>query len=186
MLTSGEDVQRVREAMNRSGMVASALVGGIDTPGAVLDARQICSAGLDFAYFGAESFVSDLGGVRTPNNHEVAVARSIVTMAAAAAGIGAVDQMVTDVNDSARFSREALEARSMGFGGKLCLHPSRVTLANAVFDPTEEAASLARGVDASADAHRPGGTAALPGDQMSDVPEASRVRRMWALLGGRR
>ncbi|MFW2383297.1 MAG: HpcH/HpaI aldolase/citrate lyase family protein [Acidimicrobiales bacterium] len=187
MLTSANEVQYLREVMGRSGLGAATLVGGIETAAAVLDAREICGAGLDFVYFGAEDFIADLGGVRSASNHECAVARSMVVMAAASARIGAIDQVVTEIDDSARFAREATEARNMGFSGKLCIHPSQVPVANAAFDPTEAELSWAQGVlEAASDAAQEGRGAVKYQGQMIDAPAVSRARQLLARFGGRK
>jgi len=46
--------------------------------------------------------------------------------------------VVSDFKDEKRFIEEATEARSLGFTGKLCIHPDQVSLANKAFQPTEE------------------------------------------------
>lgn len=187
MLRSASEVRHVRDAMGRSGLGAATLVGGIETAGSVLDGREICGAGLDFVYFGAEDFITDLGGVRTASNHECAVARSMVVMAAASAGIGAIDQVVPDITDSARFAREATEARNLGFRGKLCIHPSQVPLANTAFDPSEDELSWAQGVvEAASDAAQEGHGAVKYEGQMIDAPVVSRARQLLARFGGRK
>lgn len=186
-LTGGEDVRRVREAISGSGMASTTLVGGIGTAVGVLDAPDICSAGLDYVYFDAEDFATDLGGLRTADNHECAVARSMVRIAAAAAGIGAIDHVVADVEDLDRFRREAVEARNMGFCGKLCVHPSQVALANSAFGPTEEEAIWAQGVvDAASDAAREGHGAVVHDGNAIDASVVLRARMLLARFGGKR
>ena len=71
--------------------------------------NEIAQAGVLAVYFGAEDFIADMGGERTRGGHEVAYARSRVVLAARAAGVLALDQVVVDIRDGGRFSAEAKE-----------------------------------------------------------------------------
>ena len=88
--------------------------------------------------FGAEDFISDIGGRRTPEGREVLYARSRVVLAAKAAGLAALDQVVIDIRDDERFRRDAVEGRSLGYTGKMCLLPRQVALANEIFTPDRD------------------------------------------------
>ena len=114
------------------------VMAGFETVRGVADARMLLDHPVvDLAYFGAEDFIADLGGRRTTSNHEVSTARSLVSMAARLAGVAVVDQIVADHRDAERFVAESSEARDMGYGGKLCIHPGQVELANVAFLPTK-------------------------------------------------
>jgi len=149
-LETDREVQDVRRAMSNRGLRTQKLCAGIESVAGVHRAVEVCGAGADMAYFGAEDFITDLGGVRTAGNTEVLYARSRVAIAARLAGIPALDQVVVDYQDGAAFEREAREARSLGYQGKLCIHPSQVALANAAFTPSEDEVDWARGVVAAA------------------------------------
>ena len=138
-------------------------------------------AGVDVAYFGAEDFVADMGGVRTAGNGEVAYARAEVALAARLAGVALLDMVVTDFGDDERFSREAAEARALGYGGKLCIHPAQVPLANAAFVPSAGEVDRARRLLAAYDAAVAEGHAAIAFEgQMVDEPLARRARALVA------
>jgi citrate lyase subunit beta/citryl-CoA lyase len=117
------------------------VVAGLETVLGVADARELLRApALDVvaaAYFGAEDFIADLGGVRTPDNAEVSHPRASVAIAARLAGIPALDMVTIDFGDDDRFRRESAEARALGYAGKLCIHPRQVELANEAFLPSE-------------------------------------------------
>ena len=115
-----------------------------------------------------------MGGVRTEGNAVVLYARSHVALAARLAEIPALDQVVVDYNDGQRFDREAATARSLGYTGKLCIHPSQVGLANAAFTPTATEVDWARGVLAAAEADGTG-VIAYEG-RMVDAPILTRAR----------
>jgi citrate lyase subunit beta / citryl-CoA lyase len=95
-------------------------------------------------YFGAEDYIADLGGERTPSNAEVHHARAAVAVGARLSGVVALDMITLALVDHERFGREAAEARALGYGGKLCIHPSQVALANAGFTPADEDVQRAR------------------------------------------
>jgi citrate lyase subunit beta/citryl-CoA lyase len=105
--------------------------------GEALRGRSVV-AGLETVRGGAEDYVADLGGIRTDGNDEVAYPRSYVAMAARMAGVPALDMVTVDFGHDDRFVGESLQARALGYAGKLCIHPAQVKLANEAFRPSAE------------------------------------------------
>jgi len=176
---SADDVMAVRVALDDRGWGSVALVAGIETALGVADARTVLAAGVEAAYFGAEDFVADMGGVRTNTNGEVATARAQFAVAARLAGVIALDMVVVDLADHDRFVAEAGEARALGYGGKLCIHPGQVPLANAAFVPSAEEIDRARRLLVAYDASVAEGVAAIAFEgQMVDAPLARRARQV--------
>jgi citrate lyase subunit beta/citryl-CoA lyase len=126
------------------------VVGGLETALGIADARPLCAAGPDAVYFGAEDFALDLGGRRTPGGQEVLFARSQVVLAAALAGVTALDQAVVAVRDLEAFRRDAEAGRDLGFDGKICLHPDQVALGAEIYTPSAEEIAHAEAVIAAA------------------------------------
>lgn len=156
------------------------VVAGIETALGVADARTVLAhARVDAAYFGAEDLIADMGGVRTESNAEVAYARSHVALAGRLAEIALYDQVTTRFDDDARFSREATEARNLGYVGKMCIHPRQVALANAAFSPSPAEVARARRLVAAYAHGVARGLAAIDfeGD-MVDEPLATQARRL--------
>ncbi len=175
-LETDRQVEEVREALVRR-RFGGQLCGGIESVAGVHRAVEISGAGVDLVYFGAEDYIADLGGVRTTSNTEVLYARSQVGIAARLAGIDALDQIVADYGDTERFSAEAAVARSLGFAGKLCIHPNQVALANAAFTSTAEEVEWARGVIAAAEAGEAEGSGVVSYEgTMVDAPIIRRAR----------
>jgi citrate lyase subunit beta/citryl-CoA lyase len=84
--------------------------------------------------------------------------------------------VTTALDDAARIEQEARRARSLGFGGKLCIHPKQVAIVNAAFSPTAEQIAWARRVvDAAAGA---AGAAVAVDGKMVDAPVLARARRL--------
>jgi citrate lyase subunit beta / citryl-CoA lyase len=159
------------------------VVAGIETVRGVADARHVLGPPVVACYFGAEDYVADLGGVRTPDNAEVAHARAYVAMAARLAGVPALDMVTLDFGDDERFRSEAHQARALGYAGKLCIHPAQVDLANQAFRPTDEEVDWARRLLGAFD-DAGGMTIAFEG-QMVDEVVAARARAIQAAAGDR-
>jgi len=163
------------------------ILAGIESVRGVTRAADIFAAypEIGSAYFGAEDFISDIGGVRTRGSAEVQFARASVLAHAKAVGLMAIDQPVADVRDDALFRSDAEAARAMGYDGKVCLLPRQVEIANDVFTPSaDDLAYAERLLAASAEAAARGiGTIDFEG-KMVDGPLIKRAQRIVALGGG--
>jgi citrate lyase subunit beta/citryl-CoA lyase len=172
-LASADQVDHVAAALDGRPIVA-----GIETVRGVTDARDVLRPPVIACYFGAEDYIADLGGVRTPENHEVSVPRALVAMAARLAGIPALDMVTLDFGDDDRFVAEARDARALGYAGKLCIHPAQVGLAATAFQPTAEELDWGRRLLAAFDAAG-GSTIAFEGLMVDEVV-AARARALVA------
>jgi citrate lyase subunit beta / citryl-CoA lyase len=157
-----------------------AVVAGLETVRGVADAREVLAPPVAACYFGAEDYIADLGGVRTPGSAEVAWARAFVAVAARLAGVPALDMVTIDFHDDDRFTAEAREARALGYAGKMCIHPAQVPLARAAFQPTPDEVDAARRLLAAFEAAG-GETIAFEG-QMVDEVVAARARAVLAAV----
>ena len=155
-----------------------AVVAGLETVRGVADARTVLAPPVAACYFGAEDYIADLGGVRTPGNAEVAWARAFVAVAARLAGIPALDMVTIDFRDDDRFTAEARDARALGYAGKMCIHPAQVPLARDAFRPSADEVDTARRLLDAFDAAG-GDTIAFEG-QMVDEVVAARARAVLA------
>lgn len=176
------ELDDIADRLDAVGLRSLGVVVGVETALGVADARQLLAhPRVVGAYFGAEDFVTDLGGRRTTSNVEVAHARGALVIAARLAGVPIVDQVVTDFADDERFLAEASDARSMGYAGKLCIHPNQVALANAAFSPSAAEVERARRLVAAHDEGTAAGLGAIAFDgQMIDEPLAARARAVLA------
>jgi len=187
-----EDVADVEHAVEaaekRFGRPAGSvrLIAAIESARGILSAREIAgaSARLVAIAIGAEDFVTDLQTTRSPDGIELLAARSLLVMAARAAGIMAIDTVFSNIDDQEGFLREARLAKQLGFDGKSVIHPAQIALIHSVYAPTaEERASARRVVEAAADAEAKGsGVVALDG-KMIDKPIVERARRVLARAG---
>ena len=159
------ELAQVHEALAAHGRPGALIMAGIETGLGVADARALLAGGLHGAYFGAEDYIADLGGRRSPGGLEVLYARSQVSLAAHLAGVPAVDQAVTGLADDGPFLADARGGADLGYQGKICIHPRQVELAHQVFTPTAEEVAHARAVLAAGDA----GVAVVDGHMIDDV-----------------
>lgn len=79
-----------------------------------------------------------------------------------------MDSVTTAINDSERLRADTLYARRLGFGGKLCVHPSQIDPVNHCFSPSAEEVAWARRILAAA-AVAQGAAVAVDGE-MVDLP----------------
>lgn len=143
------------EAAERANGVAQpiGLLVNIETPRALAAATSIAAAhprvaGLQLGL--GDLFESD--GIDRADPRNVHAAMFALRMAAAQAGVFAMDGAFVALDDDAGFREEARMARRLGFVGKSCIHPRQVGLANLVFTPSEAELAAARRIVAAAQA----------------------------------
>jgi citrate lyase subunit beta / citryl-CoA lyase len=176
-----DDVELVVDALAEHDLEGLSIVAGIESARGVAGVEDIVRAPMGAAYFGAEDFAADMGGVRTDLGTEVLYARSRVALAARVAGVHAIDQIVARFDDVEHFMEDARAGRAIGFGGKLCIHPAQVSLANEVFSPSAAEVDHARRLLAAHAAAAEDGHAVVVFDgQMVDEPMVRRARDLLA------
>ncbi len=107
------------------------------------------------------------------------LARSLCLLAAAAAGVPAIDGVHAELRDREGLARELARARRDGFSGKLAIHPDQVDLINTAFTPTDTEIARARRVVAAFAAAPDVGVTSLDG-QMIDRPHLVQAERLLA------
>ena len=179
-LESTVEVDQAQEALLKADRDHIRLLAGIETAAGVARAAEVLEhPRVDLAYFGAEDFITDMGGVRTDEGLEVLYARSRVALAARLAGVPILDQVVTAFSDDERYLADAAQGRSIGYSGKLCIHPAQVPLANQCFSPSPEERKRARALLATWDEAQARGEASVAFEgQMVDEPLARRARAL--------
>lgn len=154
----------------------------IETAKGIAKCYEICEASprLTGAIFGAEDYATDMGVERTAEGSEILFARTQIAIACRAAGIEAIDTPDPDYTDEDHLRREMRLAKSLGYRGKLCIHPFQVQLANEIFRPGEtEIADARLIVEAFERDGLAKGRAAIPlGGKMVDTPIYWRAKRL--------
>jgi citrate lyase subunit beta/citryl-CoA lyase len=128
---------------------------------------------VDRLAFGSIDFAGDVNAHET--RHSLLLARLTLVLASRVAEKPApIDGVTTTFSDVAVVAEEALYSRSLGFGGKLCIHPAQLAPVSAAFDPTPEELSWARGIVRAAESSEGGAIAAR--GRMIDKPVLDRAR----------
>jgi citrate lyase subunit beta/citryl-CoA lyase len=135
--------------------------------------------------FGVADYSLDLGLQPGPGEPELAYIRARLVHCSRAAGLEPpLDSVVVEVRDPVRFRDSASRARALGMGGKLCIHPDQVPVANEVFSPTPAELERARAIVAAFDAATGRGEAAITvGGEFVDAPVVERARRLLTRAG---
>ena len=152
-----------------------ALVPQVETAAGLVRAVELASSpGVARLAFGHLDFAFDVDAA--PDGGTIDHARSALVVASRAAGVaGPVDSVTTDLDDAEATRRDAARARSLGFTGKLCIHPRQVGSVNEAMSPTDDEVLWAERVLAAGTS----GAARVDG-QMVDAPVVARAERIRA------
>ncbi len=151
-----------------------------ETPRGVENAGELARhPAVDALMWGAEDLIAGIGGRSSRFDdgryRDVArYARSRVLIAAAAAGVEAVDAVHLDIADTAGLEDEARDAAASGFTATACIHPSQVDVIRRAYEPSAEDLEWAAAVLAEAD--RQPGVFRFRG-RMVDEPVLRQARR---------
>ena len=162
-----------------AGLPGTPILPLIETALGVVQAVAICGAeAVVRPAFGNVDLAAQLG-VDHASHEALRHARSAVVLAAAATGRAApVDGVTTALEDASILDADLEHAKSLGFTGKLCLHPRQVPVSNRALSPTgAEIAWAHRMLSRSAD-----GVTVVDG-QMVDRPVLRRAQAILARAG---
>jgi citrate lyase subunit beta / citryl-CoA lyase len=127
---------------------------------------------------GLEDYTADIGTQRTNEGRESIFARQMLVNAAKAAGIQAIDTVFSDVSDMEALRQSVIEAKSLGFEGKGCIHPRQIQVVHKAFAPTvEEIEKAKKIVLAFEEAEKKGLGVVSLGSKMIDPPVVKRAQR---------
>ena len=127
---------------------------------------------------GLEDYTADIGTQRTNEGKESFFARSMIVNAAKAAGIQPIDTVFSDVNDMEGLRASVVEAKSLGFEGKGCIHPRQIPVVHEAFAPTSEEIDKAKKIVlAFEEAEKKGLGVVSLGSKMIDAPVVKRARK---------
>ncbi|WP_410582182.1 HpcH/HpaI aldolase/citrate lyase family protein [Amycolatopsis sp. lyj-108] len=145
----------------------------VETAAGIANALAVCAAdAVVRPAFGSVDLAAQLG-VDHRSHEALRYARSALVIAAAAAGRAApIDGVTTALDDEATLIADLDHAKTLGFTGKLCVHPRQVAAANRGLAPSESELEWARDVVA----HAGDGSVAVAGGQMVDKPVEARAR----------
>jgi len=170
-----EDAERTNGVDRPIGLLVN-----IETPRALADAARI--AGAHPRVVGLQLGLGDLfepHGIDRTDPRNIHAAMFALRMAAAQAGVFAMDGAFAAFDDDSGYTTEARMARRLGFVGKSCVHPRQVPLANAAFAASEEELAAARRIVEAATKTQSRGAFAIDG-RMIDLPFLKRAEALLA------
>ena len=137
--------------------------------------------------WGGEDLMADLGALAkgpSPGVYDdtFKLARTINLMASVAAGVTAYDTVFPDIKNIEGLRAESIDARRMGYGGKIAIHPDQVAIIHEVFTPSAAEVDWARKVVATFENNPGAGVLTLDG-KMLDKPHLVLARRLLARAG---
>ncbi len=137
--------------------------------------------------WGGEDLMADLGALAkgpAPGVYDdtFKLARTMNLMAAVAAGVTAYDTVYPDIRNIEGLRAEANDARRMGYGGKIAIHPDQVAVIHEVFTPSASEVDWAKRVIATFESNPGSGVLTLDG-KMLDRPHLVLARRLLARAG---
>ena len=119
----------------------------IEPPRGILNAAAIAEAGrtagsqLDCFVVGLNDLRKETGVLPQPGRPYLVPWLMQVILAVSAYGLEAIDSVFNDFKNAGEFEAECGQGRSMGFSGKMLIHPNQIEAANLHFGP--DAAAIA-------------------------------------------
>ncbi len=157
------------------------MFAAIESAKGALNAQAIALASPRLAgiAIGAEDYVTDLKTTRSPGGIELLFGRSMVLLAARAAGIAAVDTVYSDANDEEGFREEVKLIKQLGFDGKSVVNPRQIPIVHDVYTPTEKEIEKALAVVAAIGEAKAKGSGVISlNGKMIDKPIVERAERV--------
>ena len=150
----------------------------VETARGLADARAMARMhGVKRLVFGSVDYCTDIGCKHT--REALLAARNELVIASRLANlIAPVDGVTTAIDDQDLIAEDARYAQSLGFTGKLCIHPKQVSSIFAGLRPTSDEVSWAQRVLAAGE----GGAIAVDG-ALVDEPVRIRARTILKLAG---
>lgn len=186
-VSAAEDIVELSAALSQSERQAEIPAGQIDILALIESARGLIHAPAIAAadprmaglLFGAEDFALD---THADAADDFLFARSALVIAAASAGIQAIDRAHLEMDDAAGLSASTGRSRRLGFTGKLLIHPRQITPVHDAFCPSADELAYAQRVLAAFD--EDSGSIVVDG-RMVDLPVVERARQTLALYNRR-
>jgi citrate lyase subunit beta/citryl-CoA lyase/(S)-citramalyl-CoA lyase len=139
MLPKVEDAGDIQLARSILGAHQVQLIGQLESPRAVFEARSIAKAGkgancLQALMFGGFDYA--VAARVKPGAAGWAWARGMIAAAAAEVEVGAIDAPSLEIKDAAVVESETMDVIELGFTGKSAIHPAQVDVIQHAYLPT--------------------------------------------------
>nr|MDP2190535.1 CoA ester lyase [Rhodoferax sp.] len=158
------------------------IIALLETVGGYIGVRQMAAVrGLERIAFGSVDFAAE-SGIVDEGEAMTAIRTQIVLESCHAGLVAPIDGVSVNFSDADQMRADGLRSRQLGYGGKLCIHPSQVAAVNAAFLPSPEEVEWAHRVLAAFEAS--GGAATAVDGKMIDKPVVDRARHIIAVVDG--
>src|SRR5690606_25942217 len=146
----------------------------IETGAGLAAMPQIAGSGtrVKRVVFGAADFTLDMNLDWTRDEAELAHARAQIVLASRVAGLEPpIDTVWARLQDSEGLRASVRTSRTMGFQGRMCIHPDQISIVHEVFTPSEAEHAQARKIVAAFEEAERQGLASIRVDgQFVDYP----------------
>ncbi len=160
------------------------IVATIETALGVYNAYNIASASdrMLAIGLGAEDFRTDMRMSRSEDGSEIYFARNMISLAAHAAGIKAIDYVYSNFKNEEGFVADVKLGKSLGYSGKSVIHPNQILLVHGVYEPNEKEIEHSKKVLAAYETamQNASGVISLDG-KMIDMPIVTRAKAIISL-----
>jgi citrate lyase subunit beta/citryl-CoA lyase len=161
------------------------VIGLVETALGVENAFRIASTAtktrrLYTLAFGSADFSLDMGIEISRAERALYFARARIPLACRAAGIAAAldTPFMTDLKDLEAFEADVEYGKTLGFGGKLCIHPNQVEICNRLYSPGKTEIDKAERIVSAFESAEKQGLAAIQVDgKFVDYPVVAQARR---------
>ena len=136
-IESKEDILNCISELDRCGGQDISVMVMIESPLAVLNAKEIASASdrIICMVLATSDLISQMYARTTQDRIALTTSLSIVILAARAYGLSVIDGIHSNLKDTASFEYACRMGRDMGFDGKSLVHPDQLAYANDAYTP---------------------------------------------------
>lgn len=176
MLPKAESAAQLQRLAGPTGAPARPVIPLIESAVGLWNALEIAQAPqVERLAFGSVDFQLDAG--IQGDDEALLYARSQLVIVSRIARIAApIDGVTVQISDTARLERDVARARALGFGAKLCIHPTQIAAVERGLAPSDAELRWARAVVDAFD--RAAGSAVRLDGKLIDLPVVERARRM--------
>jgi len=145
-IESREDVLRAQQALDEAGGCHMPIMVMIESPIAVLNAKEIASASdrIICIVMATSDLISQLHAHVTHERSAILTSLSLVILAARAYGRCVIDGITSDFKNMHSFEYACRLGRDMGLDGKSLVHPAQIAYCNDAYTPKATEISHAR------------------------------------------
>ncbi len=147
-IESKEDVLAAQKALDDAGGSDMPIMVMIESPLAVLNAKEIASASdrIICMVIATSDLITQLHARYTPERTAILTSLSLVVLAARAYKRSVIDGIASDLKNMHAFEYACRLGRDLGFDGKSIIHPAQIAYSNDAYTPKATEVANAREV----------------------------------------